>query len=104
MSLSYQKYGVRIRDPEKTYSGSRVEKAPDPESGTLPERNEPDLDENGLDPVEGAEVHRHVGEGLLLTTPASHRVQPSRRKKSLSLEKMYQKCKCIEHCDGIYCI
>ncbi len=45
------------------------------------ERNDPDLDENGLDPVEGAEVHRHVGEGLLLPAPASHWVQPSKEKK-----------------------
>jgi hypothetical protein len=58
---------IPIPDP-----GSRVKKAPDPGSGKLLERNEPDLDENGLDPVEGAEVHRHVGEGLLLTAPASH--------------------------------
>ncbi len=29
MSLSYQKYGFEIRDLEKTYSGSRVKKAPD---------------------------------------------------------------------------
>jgi hypothetical protein len=35
MSLSSQKYGLEIRDPEKIYPGSRVKKAPDLESGTL---------------------------------------------------------------------
>ncbi len=35
MSLSSQKYGFGIRDPEKTYSGSGVKKAPDPGSATL---------------------------------------------------------------------
>jgi hypothetical protein len=39
LSLSSQKYGFGIRDPEKTYSGSRipdpgVKKAPDPGSGS----------------------------------------------------------------------
>ena len=33
------------------------------------------LDEDGLDPVEGAEVHVHVGEGLLPPAPPGHRVQ-----------------------------
>jgi hypothetical protein len=33
LSLSYQKYGFKIRDPGsgKTYPGSRVKKAPDPD-------------------------------------------------------------------------
>ncbi len=40
MSLSYQKNGFGIRDPEKIYSGSRIpdpgsKRAPDPGSGTL---------------------------------------------------------------------
>jgi hypothetical protein len=39
LSLSSQKYGLGIRDPEKTYSGSwipgpGVKKAPDPGSGS----------------------------------------------------------------------
>jgi hypothetical protein len=39
LSPSHQKYGFGIRDPEKTYSGSRipapgVKKAPDPGSGS----------------------------------------------------------------------
>ncbi len=33
--LSSQNYGFGIRDPEKTYSGSRGQKAPDPGSATL---------------------------------------------------------------------
>jgi hypothetical protein len=39
LSLSSKKYGFRIRDPEKTYSGSRIQgskrhRIPDPESGS----------------------------------------------------------------------
>jgi hypothetical protein len=39
LSLSSQKYGFRIRDPEKTYSGSRIQgskrqRIPDPGSGS----------------------------------------------------------------------
>ena len=37
----------------------------------------PHLDEDSLDPVEGPEVNGHVGECLLLTAPAGHRVQPA---------------------------
>ena len=34
------------------------------------------LDENSLDSVDLAEVDGHVGEGLLLSTPAGYCVQP----------------------------
>jgi hypothetical protein len=34
LSLSSKKYGFGIRDPEKTYPGSRGQKAPDPGSGS----------------------------------------------------------------------
>ena len=33
------------------------------------------LDEDGLDPVDAAEVDRDVGEGLLLAAPPGHGVQ-----------------------------
>ena len=34
------------------------------------------LDEDSLDSVDLAEVYGHVGEGLLLATPAGHCIQP----------------------------
>jgi hypothetical protein len=34
LSYRYQNYGFGIRDLEKTYSGSRVEKSPDPGYGS----------------------------------------------------------------------
>ena len=37
------------------------------------------LDKDGLDPVDAAEVHRDVGEGLLLATPTRYSIQPEEK-------------------------